>query len=82
MSVINRNSYTGLNAPAPIVGEFGVRQEHAKRKTKEELAKSVGVKQYTVSRMLSGSPFPTVEQLALIANALDVSLYCLIGIQE
>lgn len=39
MSVINRNSYTGLNAPAPIVGEFGVRQEHAKRKTKEELAK-------------------------------------------
>ena len=32
--------------------------------------------------MLSGSPFPTVEQLALIANALDVSLYYLIGIQE
>ena len=50
--------------------------------TQEELAKSIGVKQYTVSRMLSGSPFPTVEQLALIANALDVSLYYLIGIQE
>ena len=50
--------------------------------TQEELAKSVGVKQYAVSRMLSISPFPTVEQLALIANALDVSLYYLIGIQE
>ena len=50
--------------------------------TQEELAKSIGVKQYTVSRMLRGSPFPTVEQLALIANALDVSLYYLIGIQE
>ena len=50
--------------------------------TQEELAKSIGAKQYTVSRMLSGSPFPTVEQLALIANALDVSLYYLIGIQE
>ena len=50
--------------------------------TQEELAKSIGVKQYAVSRMLGGSPFPTVEQLALIANALDVSLYYLIGIQE
>ena len=50
--------------------------------TQEELAKSIGVKQYTVSRMLRGSPFPTAEQLALIANALDVSLYYLIGIQE
>ena len=50
--------------------------------TQEELAKSVGVKQYSVSRMLSGSPFPSVEQLACIAKALDVSLYYLIGIQE
>jgi len=50
--------------------------------TQEMLANAIGVKQYTVSRMLGGSPFPTVEQLASIANALDVSLYYLIGIQE
>ena len=50
--------------------------------TQEELAKALGVKQYTVSRMLSGAPFPTVEQLVLISQTLDVSLYYLIGVQE
>ena len=50
--------------------------------TQEDLANAVGVKQYSISRMLSGSPFPTLEQLFLIAQALDVSLYYLIGIQE
>ena len=50
--------------------------------TQEDLAKAVGVKQYSISRMLSGSPFPTLEQLVLIAQALDVSLYYLIGVQE
>ncbi len=38
MSIIG-SSYSGLNAPAPIVGAFGAQQEHAKKKTKEELAK-------------------------------------------
>ena len=38
MSIIG-SSYTGLNAPAPIVGAFGAQQESAKKKSKEELAK-------------------------------------------
>ena len=38
MSIIG-NGYTGLNAPAPIVGAFGAQQESAKKKTEEELAK-------------------------------------------
>lgn len=50
--------------------------------TQEELAQELGVKQYSVSRMLSGAPFPTLEQLVLIARVLDVSLYYLIGVQE
>ena len=50
--------------------------------TQEGLAAALNVKQYTISRMLSGSPFPSVEQLSLIAQALDVSLYYLIGVQE
>lgn len=50
--------------------------------TQEVLAKSIGVKQYSISRMLSGNPFPSVAQLSLIANRLDVSLYYLIGVQE
>lgn len=53
-----------------------------RRLTQEGLAKLVGVKQYTISRMLSGAPFPTIEQLFSIARALDVSLYYLIGVQE
>lgn len=50
--------------------------------TQEELASAVGVKQYTISRMLTGAPFPTLEQLTLIAKKLDVSLYYLIGVRE
>ena len=50
--------------------------------TQADLADAVGVKQYTVSRMLSGLPFPSLEQLILIAKKLDVSLYYLIGLQE
>ena len=50
--------------------------------TQEDLTKAIGVKQYTVSRMLGGAPFPTMEQLVSIAQALDVSLYYLIGVQE
>ena len=50
--------------------------------TQRDLADAVGVKQYTISRMLNGFPFPSVEQLHLIALKLDVSLYYLIGLQE
>ena len=50
--------------------------------TQIELADAVGVKQYTISRMLNGVPFPSLEQLHSIADRLDVSLYYLIGLQE
>ena len=60
-----------------------IRQSMKKRKvTQEELAKAIGVKQYTISRMLNASPFPSAEQLIAIAQALDVSLYYLLGVQE
>ena len=50
--------------------------------TQADLASAIGVQQYTVSRMLAGQPFPSVNQLAEIAKYLDVSLYFLIGVQE
>lgn len=50
--------------------------------TQQELADFLGIKQYSVSRMLSGYTFPTIDQLNLIAQWLDVSLYYLIGVQE
>lgn len=46
------------------------------------LAKELGVHQYDISRMLNGKPFPTIEQLIIIAKYLDCSLYYLIGEQE
>ena len=54
----------------------------ARRLTQNDLAASLGVKQYTVSRMLSGAPFPSISQIVKIAEKLDVSVYYLIGIQE
>lgn len=60
-----------------------IRQSMKKRSiTQEVLASAIGVKQYTISRMLNASPFPTVEQLIKIAQTLDVSLYYLLGVQE
>ena len=50
--------------------------------TQAELAKALGIKQYGVSRLLAGKPFPSVGQLILIAERLDVSLYYLLGVQE
>lgn len=50
--------------------------------TQQNLAEAVGVKQCSISRMLSGTPFPTVTQLVAIASRLDVSLYYLLGVQE
>ena len=47
-----------------------------------DLAQCLGVKQYSVSRMLSGAPFPSIQQLIIIAEKLDVSLYYLVGVQE
>ena len=50
--------------------------------TQASLADAIGVQQYTISRMLAGSPFPSVDQLCRIAERLDVSLYYLLGVQE
>ena len=57
----------------------GMKTRHA---TQTELAEALHVKQYSISRMLNGAPFPTLEQLVEIAKFLDMSLYYLIGIQE
>ena len=50
--------------------------------TQAGLANRIGMRQYQISRLLSGKPFPSIDQLVKIANALDVDLYYLIGIQE
>ena len=49
--------------------------------TQEKLANCLGMKQYTVSRMLSGSPFPSLDQLNIIAANLDCSIEFLLGIR-
>ena len=50
--------------------------------TQQNLAEAIGVKQYSVSRMLIGLPFPGLEQLKRIADVLDVSLYYLLGVRD
>lgn len=50
--------------------------------TQVDLAKSLGIAQSGVSRMLSGVSFPSLAQLKIIANTLDMSLYYLIGIEK
>jgi|GEM_PF-2268514 len=50
--------------------------------TQQQLADALGIKQYSVSRMLAGAPFPSAEQLHRIAEILDASLYYLLGVQE
>lgn len=54
----------------------------AKRITQQDLAEYLGIRQYSVSRMLSGTPFPSAEQLCRIAERLDASVYYLLGVQE
>ena len=50
--------------------------------SQEQLGNEIGEKQYYISRMLQGKPFPSIDQLIAISKALDCSLYYLIGIQE
>lgn len=50
--------------------------------TQDRLAKCLGIKQYNVSRMLEGKPFPSIDQLFLIATNLDCSVQYLLGIKE
>jgi transcriptional regulator with XRE-family HTH domain len=50
--------------------------------TQEDLGQVLSLPQYGVSRLFSGKPFPSIDQLVLIANRLDCSLYYLLGVQE
>ena len=50
--------------------------------TQSQLAAKINLKQYQISRMLAGKPFPSMDTLSAMARELDVSLYYLIGIQE
>lgn len=50
--------------------------------TQDRLAKCLGIKQYNVSRMLTGKPFPSIDQLFLIAANLDCSIQYLLGTKE
>ena len=50
--------------------------------TQQVLAESLNIKQYDVSRMLNGKPFPSIDQLETISNFFDVSLYYLLGVHE
>lgn len=50
--------------------------------TQDKLAKCLGVKQYSISRMLIGKPFPSIDQLILISANLDCSLQYLLGLKE
>lgn len=50
--------------------------------TQDKLAKCLGLKQYNISRMLDGKPFPSIDQLLLIAANLDCSIQYLLGLKE
>ena len=50
--------------------------------TQEKLANCLGLKQYNVSRMLEGKPFPSIDQLFIIAANLDCSIQYLLGLKE
>lgn len=50
--------------------------------TQDKLANCLGIKQYNVSRMFDGKPFPSLDQLKLIAVNLDCSLQYLLGLRD
>lgn len=50
--------------------------------TQEKLAHCLGLKQYNISRMLEGKPFPSIDQLFIIAANLDCSLQYLLGLKD
>lgn len=57
-------------------------QMKMKRFTQEKLANCLGIKQYAVSRMLDGKPFPSLDQLNVIAANLGCSIQYLLGLRE
>ncbi len=50
--------------------------------TQAELARKIGVKQYSIARWEKGQNSPTPERLAKIAEVLGVGLNALYGIEE
>ena len=57
-------------------------QMKMKNYTQEKLAQCLGLKQYNISRMLEGKPFPSIDQLNAICENLDCSLQYLLGIRN
>lgn len=50
--------------------------------TQARLASCLGLKQYNISRMFEGKPFPSIDQLLLIAANLGCSIQYLLGLKE
>lgn len=50
--------------------------------TQDKLANCLGVKQYNVSRMLDGKPFPTIDQLNIICANLGCSMQYILGLKD
>lgn len=50
--------------------------------TQEKMAHCLGMKQYAISRMLDGKPFPSIDQLNLIASNLGCSIQYLLGLRQ
>ena len=50
--------------------------------TQEKLAQCLGTKQYAVSRMFDGKPFPTLDQLNILASSFGCSIQYLLGLQQ
>lgn len=48
----------------------------------EDLGEALGMKQYRVSRILAGKPFPSIDQLFIIAERLEFSIGYLLGVQD
>lgn len=46
------------------------------------LSEKTGIPQYRISRLLSGSPFPSLDELYLFCKCLDVSPYYLLGFEQ
>ena len=52
------------------------------RVTQKELGKALGMSQYQVSRLLNGKPTMTIDQLYVIAEALDTTVEYLLLIRH
>ena len=57
-------------------------QMKTKGYTQKRLASCLGLQQYNISRMFEGKPFPSINQLLIIAANLDCSIQYLLGLKE